>query len=520
MKQHRFARFPLLLALAAALCSAPALAQTKIVMPLTRVGIDGKYTLGLVEDDEAYADDNSLALQTAADAGSTRSQYPWQIPGATGTYKSFFIDRTLVLPADSGRAIIGAGFTKYGESGNTRGSQLVLRAMNEATTFDGTTNRLETSGASATVTVVGRTVLASDQYNSVEITGGTLATTGWYGITSVDTGANTWTLDRTVTSGASTNIQGYYCPAMIRNHGVGTHHEGLYFSSKRLTGDTPIGQVGYHIATNNISSGANTGSHTFLNCSFNHFENAILIGRDLRQFGGAHQETGWTDNHADHLTMLHTWFGSCEQCIHFRNQQSVCHNIVGTRASELAGTVFFFNSGGKLNATGVEVSGAASGYPQRILYVGANHAPENNPFHISGFSFDGGNSTRNPQLVVTSGIWGSDTSKVGMAVFENGILNRASTHDSMYLVDIQGRFHLTLRNIARGNTGIWANSIRLREGTSGRRPHMIVEGCVLDITTNPEEILDSSSSSGVTIDFYGCVKNDGTPITDKRYTKP
>src|SRR5690242_11230658 len=75
-------------------------------------------------------------------------------------------------------------------------------------TFDGATIRATTSGTSATITVVGYTVAATDVANALNITGGTNFTTGWYFIQSVNTGANTWTLDRNVSSGAGSGMTG------------------------------------------------------------------------------------------------------------------------------------------------------------------------------------------------------------------------------------------------------------------------------------------------------------------------
>jgi len=474
--------------------------------------VDAQYDLGLVEDVEASGDENRVALQDAFDAGATRSRYPLSMPGGTGAYTAYFIDDTLVLPADSGRAWVGAGFTKYGESSNTRGAQIVLRAMNERTAFDGTTNRLETSGASATVTVVGRAVTTRDQYNSVQITGGSLATTGWYGIASVHVGNNTWTLDRNVTSGTSTNIQGVYCPELVRNHGLGTIHRGLYFSARRLQDDTNIGGVGYHIATNQISSGVNTGNHSFEHCSFNYFHTGMLLGHDMANYGGS-SYAGSGDNHCDNLKCWHNWFSNCNNCFVFRNQQSVCHEIISTRASELNGTVFHFDAGGDLKAIGVEVNGDGSGSVQRLLYLGPLTGGTYSPYVISGFRFDGGNSTRNPQLVKTD--YASQELNP-MVILENGFINRAATHDSVPLVDIQSRVLLRVHNVG----GFWADSVRLNAGASSTKPHVVFDGCMFSSSlTNPQDVIDETNGiAGATVVFRGCCKSTGEPFTDAVYT--
>lgn len=74
--------------------------------------------------------------------------------------------------------------------------------------FDGSTIRATTAGASSTITVVGYTVATGDLGNFLKITGGTNFTTGRYQITAISTGSNTWTLDRTATSGAGSAMTG------------------------------------------------------------------------------------------------------------------------------------------------------------------------------------------------------------------------------------------------------------------------------------------------------------------------
>lgn len=70
-------------------------------------------------------------------------------------------------------------------------------------TFDGSTITATTSGVSATITINGGyTVVTGDVGNCLNIASGTNFTPGYYTITSVSTGANTWTLNGNVSSGA------------------------------------------------------------------------------------------------------------------------------------------------------------------------------------------------------------------------------------------------------------------------------------------------------------------------------
>lgn len=75
-------------------------------------------------------------------------------------------------------------------------------------TFDGATILAVTSGTSATITITGYTVSANDQGNSLRIAGGTNFTAGTYYISSVNTGANQWTLDRNCSSGIGAAMTG------------------------------------------------------------------------------------------------------------------------------------------------------------------------------------------------------------------------------------------------------------------------------------------------------------------------
>lgn len=74
--------------------------------------------------------------------------------------------------------------------------------------FNGTSITATTTGAATLITITGYTVLAGDVGNLLQITGGTNFLTGIYQITSVNTGANTWTLDRNVTSGVGAAMTG------------------------------------------------------------------------------------------------------------------------------------------------------------------------------------------------------------------------------------------------------------------------------------------------------------------------
>jgi len=72
--------------------------------------------------------------------------------------------------------------------------------------IDGAVITASAGAASATVTLAGYTVTADDVNNTVKVASGTNAVTGTFHISSVNVGANTWTMDRNITSGASSDM--------------------------------------------------------------------------------------------------------------------------------------------------------------------------------------------------------------------------------------------------------------------------------------------------------------------------
>jgi len=75
-------------------------------------------------------------------------------------------------------------------------------------TFDGVTI-YGTYSTTTTVIIHGYTVAASDIGNVLHITGGTNYTVGYYWITAVNTGTNTWTMDRGCETAGATGMTGF-----------------------------------------------------------------------------------------------------------------------------------------------------------------------------------------------------------------------------------------------------------------------------------------------------------------------
>lgn len=98
----------------------------------------------------------------------------------------------------------GGGFNPTVTSPGTDWSQ-----QNSAqVVFNGSTVTATTSGISTTILITGYTVLSTDVGNVLKVASGTNFVAQRYVIVSVNTGANTWTLDRNCTSGAGAAMVG------------------------------------------------------------------------------------------------------------------------------------------------------------------------------------------------------------------------------------------------------------------------------------------------------------------------
>lgn len=104
----------------------------------------------------------------------------------------------------SGSNANGGGFdSAISGAGTDRSQQNAAFA-----TFNGGATTATTAGISTIIALTGVTVSAADIGNALNITGGTNFIAGWYFIQSVNTGANTWTLDRACTTGVGAAMTG------------------------------------------------------------------------------------------------------------------------------------------------------------------------------------------------------------------------------------------------------------------------------------------------------------------------
>lgn len=117
-------------------------------------------------------------------------------------------------------------------------------------TFNGTTVTAATSGIAAVITITGYTVTGLEIGNICRIASGTNYTTGYYCITNVNTGANTWTFDRNCTTGVGAAMVGRMGGAHASLQSYASNATGLSFPT--LT--TPL------IAGNIVNVRGNNGS--------------------------------------------------------------------------------------------------------------------------------------------------------------------------------------------------------------------------------------------------------------------
>lgn len=282
----------------------------------------------------------------------------------------------------------GGGFNGDGSSPGTDYSQ----NDNSQVDFDGATVTASNGAAGATITLTGHTVVAADNRNVLNITAGTNFTAGRYEIISVDTGANTWTLDRNCTTGAGSAMTGSMGGALqsltradlVAVAGNEIHVKaGTYGETLTLTvsggNGTQRHWIGYNATRNDAPTGANRplidGASTRANC--------IVIGAT---FGNLFENLRFTGATAAGVT-LSTGGAAFRNC---RSYTQGTHGWAGTGNSGLSYLLIDCeaddNAGSGLSLTGTNAvvrthgcyfhdnaaSGIAAGSSNNTLQVIAN----------------------------------------------------------------------------------------------------------------------------------------------------
>jgi hypothetical protein len=503
-------------------------AQDKVLIVNGTTMNDVVTSFAVLKSNETAATANREILQSRL--GSGAAVYPWYWPGPASTSQSIYIDDTLLTPKHTARRWSGLGLCAPGGTGggSVLGSRLCLRATTYKVTFDGATKKLTSSGAGATVTVTGREVTSRDVFNSVLITDGMNVTPGWYGIVSVTPGASgsgVWTLDRAWCTDAVTDGEGSYCPAIVADRGFGASYEGMSFTHLKTTNPLDAsGFVCFH-ALSQTGGAINTGNQHFTDCSFGYAQVGLLIGLDM---AGAYHDVyssveaypGWNAGQGQTVKIDHCLFGKCATAIYCRNQQAVHHEVSHVDC-DVTDAAFRFDAGGKLTASSVHLTGSAAGSSQCLLKLGRKISVGSGPFIISGVSFDGGGNTRNPQLVVTD--WAGQPQRATIAINGANISRNSAATDDLPLIDVQAACRIRLRDAevfdSQGDRGIWPASIVLKQGEdSSYRPHVLIEGCALEVTSDPADIVKHAEcDAGCTVEFIGNCTPEGAPLRNGRY---
>lgn len=196
----------------------------------------------------------------------------------------------------NGTTNAGGGFNAAGSSPGTDYSQ--QNAVQVALGAGGITTSITTNVITFTA---GYTAASTDNRNLVAMLTGTNVTAGLYEITSVDTGANTWTMDRNVvTSGTTTNATGNMGGARS-GFSVGTTplqgimvsgnvvhvkneawNEGVNISTGGAGGN-PLIIKGYNTARNDITETVSTWANRPVN------DRASVGGTAFTFSGGRHR---------------------------------------------------------------------------------------------------------------------------------------------------------------------------------------------------------------------------------------
>lgn len=411
----------------------------------------------------------------------------------------------VTVPQKTGFVFTGGGQGEIaGESATARGPSVHVVRLTSSITFNGTTVRATSSGASATITLVGTTVASHHVGYTLNITSGTNFTAGFYVVVSVSTGSNTWTLDRTCTTGVGAAMVGFATPDLWLDRGRGNFYGGIGFRGNFNPNLTTKSFVGLHVDTNRDDV-VSTGKHVLEYCSFSNFESAILCGRDLRYFDAVND--GYTgsdagvDKHADNMAIRDCEAKNCTVFFHTRTPQSVGHLLENIQTQSVR-DVIYLERGGSLEAKLIKMAGVNA----RLCRIGKINS-NSGPVVLRSASWDA--QSFDPQLVVMDAIGdgGNMQGKVEYAHLDAGI-----TDFDEYLIDLYGACHWTFEGCNR----IGLDSIRLRaaSGAPTKVPHVTLRNCQLEgvsTSSTPEEVVDvSECDSGATVTFENCTNADGT----------
>jgi len=500
--------------------AAPAWAQGEFVMVRDAAGNSLDRLAPRLERGAGAASANSAALNAIL---SSTTQYHTLVFPAGDWY--FGADTTnagingtcIQVPAKAGTVLSGQGYARDDTEAPTYSTKCArLIYAGPKISLASLTHSL----ASATLTITaGYTVKSQDVGATVEITGGTGATAGFYTITSVSAGSpGSWTLDH-APGGSGTDLTGTMTYSLVKDKGYGTLYRGLYFKGEaQLATSEANCHVGVHVDTNTGS--INTGKHDFDHCTWSDFNASVLAGRDMRYAyeGAGRDYTGFDDLHADLLTFRSPFFRSVRTGLYTRTGQSVGHKIDGGKFyCQNGGELCYFEHGGETTITGVNLSNIELGGPVTCVRIGDVDTAAGNIL-VQGCGFDG--EADDPRWLVC------DVAKVNSvrATFLNCYIdeNVASLANPLFVC--KGGIDLTLIACNR----LKPSTIQATQidggGSLQWKPKINVTGCNLEGLASaaaPEEIIDAANTqNGVVVHFWGnsTAKND-TEFVDGKWKK-
>ncbi len=456
----------------------------------------------------AAASVNSVALNAALRNVGNKAPYffpegDWYFGEDTTTAGANGL--CVLVPQKSGFAFFGSGaYRPANEGSGFTGPNARILYGGPKVDLASTTHSV--TGASATITITsGYTVKSQDVDATVQITGGTNAVLSdndgdgaddpsWFRIASVDTGTNSWTLDRNCTIGSSTNLIGLMTYTLWRDPGYGNFYQGLAFKGHSTYLGTPRAHVGMHVVSEpEPSGGIGSGKHIYFACSWSDFNVCHLAGKHMEKAYGRFEDyDGETNDHADHLTFLCCNAQSALTFFLIRNTQSVNHAIRDSHQMiNITDSVVYAERGGKMLIDNMAIGGSRN-HTLRVGIATSN----NGQFVIRRLTQDGNPNTAIPRLYKKD--QSGNTTVFNRVTFDEVHIASNLNAWSVPLIECYSADRLTLKNVERIRSG----DIKMEKGGSSYVPFVVVEKAMLEnITTDPSELKNSGSSSP-----YGTLK--------------
>ncbi len=480
-----------------------------VALPIIRSAFDPpainvESQLGLVRGASA-ADANSVKLNAAVAAGYRLGfQFPagdWYFgadtvnPGINGT--------CIQTPTKSGFSFTGSGGFRVDAPGTPfvgpnamilyGGPRIFLQNLTHSATAETITitsgYTVKTQDVGATVHINGGTNAAFDAYHVINLYPSEARTEGWFTIVSVNTGANSWTLDRNVvSSGTSTNLTGLMTYTLWRDYGYANFYRGLAFmgNDEALFTSTRC-HIGVHIPSN-PGGQLNYGKHLFEQCSWNNFTACAMTGANMKKAyaeANPYEGSGSDGNHADHLTFYGCNAQHARNFLLVRAGKSVSHSIRDSvHIINIDEAVVYSERGGQITIDHMTIGGAR-GY---VLRVGK--PTSNTGFHmIRNLNYDADPNDTVPRLYRNDSLGGASDARV---LFDSVFIDSGLDAWTVPLVEASEGDTVTLRNVER----LLPGSVKLTDPGHGWTPSVIVDGATLEgFSSSPSELKHADSTS-------------------------